>query len=307
MGVLVRELRPLYRGLHRAGEPSIRCRRCGPVRRLRRLAARVAGRRGAWSSRRAYWREPLRARRRCWSCRPTARARPSRTMPAADRRAARCDAGADRAAAALSRAARRDAVHDAACRLRGAAVAAVGPGRRRDRHAGGRTATAREVEGLIGFFVNTLALRLDLSGEPTLAELLARVRRRARRAQIIRTCRSSRWWRLVQPRAQPVARPLFQVMFAWQNAPEPRTLDLPGLARAARRRPRCGEVRSDAVSRRGRGGIAGAGVRHRPVRAGTIERQLALSAAGCSRPWRPSAGVAGELPLLPSAERRQLL
>ncbi|MFC4047980.1 condensation domain-containing protein, partial [Dactylosporangium siamense] len=33
-----------------------------------------------------------------------------------------------------------------------------------------------EVEGLIGFFVNTLALRTDLSGDPTFGELLARVR-----------------------------------------------------------------------------------------------------------------------------------
>jgi amino acid adenylation domain-containing protein len=33
-----------------------------------------------------------------------------------------------------------------------------------------------EMEGLIGFFVNTLALRADLSGDPTFAELVARVR-----------------------------------------------------------------------------------------------------------------------------------
>jgi hypothetical protein len=38
----------------------------------------------------------------------------------------------------------------------------------------GRTRT--ETEGLIGFFVNTLALRTDLSGDPTFRELLRRVR-----------------------------------------------------------------------------------------------------------------------------------
>ncbi|MDL2411020.1 condensation domain-containing protein, partial [Rhizobium calliandrae] len=35
----------------------------------------------------------------------------------------------------------------------------------------------REIEELIGFFVNTLALRLDLSGAPSVAELLDRTRR----------------------------------------------------------------------------------------------------------------------------------
>ena len=33
-----------------------------------------------------------------------------------------------------------------------------------------------EIEGLIGFFVNTLALRLDVSGSPSVEELLERVK-----------------------------------------------------------------------------------------------------------------------------------
>src|SRR5262249_24576181 len=36
-----------------------------------------------------------------------------------------------------------------------------------------------EIEGLIGFFVNTLGLRIDLSGEPRVGELLERVKARA--------------------------------------------------------------------------------------------------------------------------------
>jgi non-ribosomal peptide synthetase component F len=34
----------------------------------------------------------------------------------------------------------------------------------------------REIESLIGFFVNTLAMRIDLSGNPTFEDLLRRVR-----------------------------------------------------------------------------------------------------------------------------------
>ncbi|HEU0077711.1 MAG TPA: condensation domain-containing protein, partial [Longimicrobiaceae bacterium] len=42
--------------------------------------------------------------------------------------------------------------------------------------------TRRETEGLIGFFVNMLPLRTDLSGDPTWSELLGRVREAALRA-----------------------------------------------------------------------------------------------------------------------------
>jgi hypothetical protein len=52
-----------------------------------------------------------------------------------------------------------------------------------------------ETEGLIGFFVNTLALRTDLSGDPSFRELLGRARRTALDAYAHQELPSRRWWR----------------------------------------------------------------------------------------------------------------
>jgi amino acid adenylation domain-containing protein len=88
-----------------------------------------------------------------------------------------------------------------------------------------------EIEGLIGFFVNTLALRVDLSGGPTVAGLLDRVRALALEAQRNQDIPFEQVVELVQPARSLAHTPLFQVMFAWQNAPEG-SLELPGLALA---------------------------------------------------------------------------
>jgi amino acid adenylation domain-containing protein len=85
-----------------------------------------------------------------------------------------------------------------------------------------------EIEGLIGFFINTLALRVDLSGSPTVAELLAQVRARSLGAQQNQDIPFEQVVELVQPARSLAHSPLFQVMFTWQNASEGR-LELPGL------------------------------------------------------------------------------
>ncbi|HEV3050687.1 MAG TPA: condensation domain-containing protein, partial [Longimicrobium sp.] len=86
-----------------------------------------------------------------------------------------------------------------------------------------------EVEELIGFFVNTLPLRVDLSGAPTVAEALGRVKALALEAQRNQDIPFEQVVELVQPVRSLAHTPLFQVMFAWQNAPGER-LELPGLA-----------------------------------------------------------------------------
>ncbi|HEX2187810.1 MAG TPA: amino acid adenylation domain-containing protein, partial [Longimicrobiaceae bacterium] len=85
-----------------------------------------------------------------------------------------------------------------------------------------------EIEGLIGFFVNTLPLRVDLSGAPTVAETLVRVKARALEAQQNQDIPFEQVVERVQPARSLAHSPLFQVMFAWQNAPGG-GLELPGL------------------------------------------------------------------------------
>ncbi|WFU85657.1 non-ribosomal peptide synthase/polyketide synthase [Bradyrhizobium sp. CIAT3101] len=87
----------------------------------------------------------------------------------------------------------------------------------------------REIEGLIGFFVNTLALRLDLSGKPRLSELLERTRRTVLAAQEHQDLPFEQVVEIVQPPRALDHTPLFQVMLAWENNPVT-SLELPGLS-----------------------------------------------------------------------------
>lgn len=88
--------------------------------------------------------------------------------------------------------------------------------------------TRSELESLIGFLLNTLVLRSDLSGDPTFLDLLGRVRETALGAYAHQDIPFEMLVEALQPGRDMSRAPFFQVIFDLQVAPL-RELELPGL------------------------------------------------------------------------------
>ena len=88
--------------------------------------------------------------------------------------------------------------------------------------------TRPEVKGLIGFFVNVLVLRADLSGEPSFREYLARVRAQTREAYAHQDVPFAKLVEELAPKRDPSRNPLFQVSFVKGTEPGERP-ELSGL------------------------------------------------------------------------------
>ncbi|MGK3987805.1 amino acid adenylation domain-containing protein [Sorangium sp. So ce136] len=170
----------------------------------------------------------------------------------------------------------------------------------------GRTRT--ETEHLIGFFVNTLALRIDLGGDPSAAELVDRVRAVSLEAQDHQDVPFESLVEELRVERDLGRTPLFQVMFVLQNGPLPE-LDLGGLevsdfeidARVARF--------DLTLSMEEAGGALRASLEYSTAlfddatAERMVERLRALFAAMAARPGVPI----GRLPMIPDAERAALL
>src|ERR1700728_2998012 len=85
-----------------------------------------------------------------------------------------------------------------------------------------------EVENLIGFFVNTLAVRVDVGGRARVGELLQRVKGQALAAQQHQDIPFEQVVELLQPVRSLAHSPLFQVTFTWVDGQANR-IELPGL------------------------------------------------------------------------------
>ncbi len=86
-----------------------------------------------------------------------------------------------------------------------------------------------ETESLIGYFINMVVLRGDLSGDPDFREVVRRVSRTALGAFEHQDLTLDSVVDAVKPARDPSRHPLFQVMFVLQNNEEP-SLDHLGLA-----------------------------------------------------------------------------
>ncbi|HEX7239905.1 MAG TPA: amino acid adenylation domain-containing protein, partial [Longimicrobiaceae bacterium] len=86
-----------------------------------------------------------------------------------------------------------------------------------------------ELEGLIGFFVNMLALRADLGGDPTWSELLGRVRDGATGAYDHQELPFERLVEELEPERSLTHSPVFQVSFALHEASGREGVSLGGL------------------------------------------------------------------------------
>jgi amino acid adenylation domain-containing protein len=215
MGVFLRELEALYAAFQR-GEgdplPPLPIQYADYAAWQRRWVAGDLLQRQA-----AYWQETLAGAPELLEL-PTDRPRPAQREPAAASVPVVLDA---ELTAALRELSRRQGTTMFVTLLTGWAAVLGRLSGQRDVVIGTPTANRShaELEPLIGFFVNTLALRVDLTEDPTVAELMRRVKTRTIEAQEHQDIPFEHVVERVRPVRSLAHTPVTQVVFAWQQEP----------------------------------------------------------------------------------------
>jgi len=165
-----------------------------------------------------------------------------------------------------------------------------------------------EIEGLIGFFVNTLAVRVTMEDDPTLPVMLGRVRRVMLDAYAHQDVPFEQVVEALQPARSLSYSPIFQAMFVMQNASRGE-VTLPGLKLSEQ------EVFLETSQfdvtlwlREGLHGIEGRLTYSTDLfDRSTIERWLGLLNTLLASMVRESQQTIGRLPILDAREREQVL
>jgi len=170
--------------------------------------------------------------------------------------------------------------------------------------------TRSELEGLIGFLVNTLPLRTDVSGNPTFREFLARVRETALQAYAHQDLPFERLVEELSPERDLSRSPIIQVLYIFENSTGKQKSHIGGLElipfRGAEGTTAKFDIQFSAL-------VNPSGLRlaltynvdlFRPA---TVQRMLAHLQTFLEAMVADPEGRIGDLCLLNGAERRQLL
>ncbi|MDR0842620.1 MAG: amino acid adenylation domain-containing protein [Acidobacteriota bacterium] len=165
-----------------------------------------------------------------------------------------------------------------------------------------------ELEAMIGFFVNTLALRADLTGNPTVGEFIERIKAMTLAGFAHQEAPFEQVVDALKPERSLSHSPLFQVVFALQNAPMPE-LKSPEVSLRAQETARVGAHFDLTLSVQEVDGVLLGSIEYASdlFDVATIERwrvylEVILREMVADEAQRP-----GELPLLSAEERAHLL
>ncbi len=165
-----------------------------------------------------------------------------------------------------------------------------------------------DIENLIGYFANTVVVRLDLTGSRSVGELLGQVKTRSLTAQQYQDIPFEQIVELARPTRSMAHSPLFQVMFAWQGTPEVK-YDLPGLEVQALPSPHKVSKFDLSLELRESGKTITGGLEYTTslFEKATIERYLGYFRNLLRAMVADDARTIDSLPILPESERHHLL